>query len=405
MTELEQKLRDIADEKDSKILPENIKKDVQIFDVVGTYEGSGGGTVEGIKQFATEEEMQADTTAQEGDLAVVYSSVISNITTDSQFQTAKVPSTVVLPEAFTDDISVRFQAVDSSQMFDCFGQLDSSNFMMDCYTESGSIRIQYESSDGITYTRIDGGEETVDFGLVIQFSGTWNDAIGYFIQSSSNYFGGIFNYCINEYRLAPTQLTATSNDVYEKEFYGKNGVETGTLTQNVSNSFADINAEIYNKIQQVYDNMEPRILTNDDKTIDKNIYFIPIKPDGTPLLDTSQVTNMQFMFNGCTNLQTIPLLDTGKVTDMVRMFDGCTNLQTVPELNTSQVTSIAGMFNNCPSLSDDSLNNILAMCTNASSYTFTKTLSFVSLSQEQAQRCTTLSNYSAFTAAGWTTGY
>lgn len=38
MTELEQKLRDIADEKDLKILPENIKKDVQIFDVVGTLE-------------------------------------------------------------------------------------------------------------------------------------------------------------------------------------------------------------------------------------------------------------------------------------------------------------------------------------------------------------------------------
>ena len=40
MTELEQKLRDIADEKDLKILPENIKKDVEIFDVTGTYEGS-----------------------------------------------------------------------------------------------------------------------------------------------------------------------------------------------------------------------------------------------------------------------------------------------------------------------------------------------------------------------------
>ena len=40
MTELEQKLRDIANEKDLKILPENIKKDVEIFDVTGTYEGS-----------------------------------------------------------------------------------------------------------------------------------------------------------------------------------------------------------------------------------------------------------------------------------------------------------------------------------------------------------------------------
>lgn len=38
MTELEQKLRDIADEKDLKVLPENIKKDVSILGVTGTLE-------------------------------------------------------------------------------------------------------------------------------------------------------------------------------------------------------------------------------------------------------------------------------------------------------------------------------------------------------------------------------
>ena len=50
------------------------------------------------------------------------------------------------------------------------------------------------------------------------------------------------------------------------------------------------------------------------------------------------------------------------------------------------------------------------MCTNAtkieSSYkTLQKTLSVIGLTSEQANRCKTLSNYSAFTAAGWTTGY
>lgn len=50
MTELEQKLRDIANEKDLKILPENIKKDVEIFDVTGTLEASGGSDVTPIYQ-------------------------------------------------------------------------------------------------------------------------------------------------------------------------------------------------------------------------------------------------------------------------------------------------------------------------------------------------------------------
>ena len=63
------------------------------------------------------------------------------------------------------------------------------------------------------------------------------------------------------------------------------------------------------------------------------------------------------------------------------------------------------MFYNCMGLSDDSLNNILTMCINATSYTSTKTLKYIGLASALATKCTTLSNYEAFTAAGWTTGY
>ena len=63
------------------------------------------------------------------------------------------------------------------------------------------------------------------------------------------------------------------------------------------------------------------------------------------------------------------------------------------------------MFNNCPKLSDNSLNNIMQMCINAVSYTGTKTLKYIGLSQTQATTCQSLSNWSAFTNAGWTTGY
>ena len=230
---------------------------------------------------------------------------------------------------------------------------------------------------------------------------TLNSSSGYIATDVNNI---IFNKEL-EYLIVKAQLTATPDYVYEKEFYGKNGIENGALTQNVSNSFTDINAKVYSKIKSQYENIEPRVLTDDDKTIDTNIYCIPVKSDGTPLLDTSSVTNMESMFTSCTNLTTIPLLNTSKVTNMTLMFASCTNLTTIPLLDTSSVTGMTKTFYGCTSLSDESLNNILAMCKNATSYPYTKTLKQIGLTSDQATKCTTLSNYQAFTAAGWTTGY
>ena len=124
-----------------------------------------------------------------------------------------------------------------------------------------------------------------------------------------------------------------------------------------------------------------------------------------PLLNTSAVTSMRNMFYGCTSLTTIPQLDTSAVTSMRNMFSGCTSLTTISQLDTSKVTSMMNMFNSCTSLSNDSLNNILAMLTNATSYNGTKTSKYIGLSETQATTCTTLSNWAACEAAGWTTGY
>ena len=79
-------------------LLEDIKTQIQNLPEAG---GSGN-----IKQFATQEAMQADTTAQEGDLAVVYRSEVQNATVDSHFQTATFPDTVVLDTAITDYVEV-----------------------------------------------------------------------------------------------------------------------------------------------------------------------------------------------------------------------------------------------------------------------------------------------------------
>ena len=743
MSQLLDELNLILQEKQDKIKPENIKKGIQIFDIEGTYEGNSGD----VKLFETEEQMQQDPNANEGDLAVVYREEIQNMTADSQTQFITFPETVTLPQALTESYYCRLRATDPSKMFDGNIMLDQNSFRFDGFTDTGMIRVSYTSSDGITYTREeftgDNGELTnpVDLGTSIQCEMVeeWNDNFGYFMQIGGNVFEGLFEYettteqlnndyivlsndfgtkliksinieskegpsisntyevyvyinsfetsseikhgyqvyipkdytliynfqatkgeqcrfingliytqdnkmyiwgnnfhtdnseyyndisciietyenktlvstntytykqlldmsillrntgsywldyyysefnlpeeysienlygyktkiktiqydaiikkyegefinlpldvsstyldasvCSNEllymaYIQVTSQLTTTKDLVYNSIYYGKDGVNEGTLTQNISNSFADINAEVYSKIQQVYNNMEPRVLTDDDKEIDKNIYFIPIKPDGTPLLDTSNVTDMnnmfqnctnlqtipkldtsqvtntshmfqnctslttipllntssvtdmQFMFNGCTNLTTVPELDTSQATNMSYMFSDCTNLQTIPELDTSQATNInymfkdsfnlitiplldtsqastiAGMFQNCSnlqaipelntskvydisymfmdcinlttvplldlshisfmshmfkncsSLSEESLNNILVMCINVQSlHSSNKTLQYIGLSEEQATKCTTLSNYQAFLDAGWTTGY
>lgn len=125
-----------------------------------------------------------------------------------------------------------------------------------------------------------------------------------------------------------------------------------------------------------------------------------------PQFDTKNVTNMREMFKNCYRLHTIPQFDTSKVTNMYGTFNSCIALVSIPVLNTSKVTDFTSTFANCTSLSDDSLNNILAMCKNATSYTGTKTLSVLGLDTNlYSARIQTLSNYQDFINAGWTIGY
>lgn len=628
-TILEQKLNTIANEKINKIIPENIKKGVTVLGITGTYEGSGGTTVEGIKQFSTIEEMQVDKTAKEGDLAIVYRNEVKNATVDSKFQVATFPETVVLDTALTDYVEVRYIAVDSSKTFDCWGQLDSNMFMMDCYTESGSIRIVYESSDSITYTRTrmqgDSGnlENPVDFGCEIYYemAEMWNDVIGKFIQIGGNTFegfykcgiltdsrivipklintnfdvenkrfsvtinkddtiidteklkpimqniiqdnnitnlsnmhllekndgiylgytthtnssgtryydyangvgvtsdGDILNYILGSawyttganniqyylfkvdlettsynrvsiidaelkhwgsnftawfamddiisipvyinissgsvslgkfqyettdnvsnysltisnandlkytykgYALAPTQLDATAGEVFEKAFYGKNGVETGTLGDEISTSTGFINSvELYDKLETI--NIDKDINLN-NVLYNSNIQSLPkINVDSainigglcnkcTNLINAStinapNVTTANAIFSQCSSMITAPEIILPKATITRHILSHCTSLVNVPVYDFPLATNLDNMFYNDTALSDESLNNIMQTCINLTAFTAlgeNLTLKYIGLTEEQANKCKTLSNYSAFTAAGWTTGY
>ena len=97
---------------------------------------------------------------------------------------------------------------------------------------------------------------------------------------------------------------------------------------------------------------------------DMNIMFNHMR-DLTTLdlsnFDTSKVTNMRGMFGAMFNLTTLNLssFDTSKVTDMYGMFHGTSKLTSLDLSNfdTSQVTDMGYMFNNMRSLTSLDLSN------------------------------------------------
>ena len=78
-------------------------------------------------------------------------------------------------------------------------------------------------------------------------------------------------------------------------------------------------------------------------------------------LDTSKVTNMAYMFDGCSSLTSLDLsnFNTSNVTSMYSMFQNCSSLTSLDlsNFNTSNVTSMNSMFYYCSSLTSLDLSN------------------------------------------------
>ena len=122
---------------------------------------------------------------------------------------------------------------------------------------------------------------------------------------------------------------------------------------------------------------------------------------------SNTVKNTQWMFENCTSLETVEssedIMNLSGCTSVNQMFRNCPKLKNIPQFNLPNVTTIMG-FVSSPELTDESLNNIMASCITATKASG-KTLKNVGLSSAQATKCQSLSNWAAFSAAGWTTGY
>lgn len=237
----------------------------QLKNGVNTIQVGGSGDV---KLFATVEEMNASTDNKEGDLAIVYSNVLENFTVTTEAQVIMFPKTVVLPSAYTDSAYTMFRGVGNSY-FDGQVELGSTYFRFDGWGDTGSIRVTYESTDGITYTRTDTLDTTLDLGAVIRcyYVEEWNDNFGYFMLSSVSNFMGLYMYTLGEYVTAPNQLSlSTVRQLLPNiSAYGKDGVITGDgsiyadcIQPIAENNYSNHNPSVYanhlvTDITKVYD--------------------------------------------------------------------------------------------------------------------------------------------------------
>ena len=81
----------------------------------------------------------------------------------------------------------------------------------------------------------------------------------------------------------------------------------------------------------------------------------------TSNIDTSNITNMNYMFLNCSNLTSLDLsnFNTSNVTYMYSMFNGCSNLTSLDlsNFNTSKVMDMSSMFSKCSNLTSLDLSN------------------------------------------------
>ena len=210
----------------------------------------------------------------------------------------------------------------------------SSNMFNNCTSLVGGQGTTYDASHvDAAYAHIDGGSNDPGY-----FTGRELEAYAYYTAENTTL---TFYYdAIRSTRSGKT-YDLNSDDYPPSWYYSSNGI-VGNVTQVVFDpSFADA---------------RPTRMNNWFSTM-SNLLSIT----GMEYLNTSEVTNMNFMFNKCSKLGSVDLshFNTSKVTDMKAMFQNCFALTSLDlsSFDTSNVTDFSSMFNNCEGLTSLDLSN------------------------------------------------
>lgn len=229
----------------------------------------------------------------------------------------------------------------------------------------------------------------------------------------------------------PSFIRFNSTAMFSEFYSGTvDNPETGNYTYPKENWDSLIN--FYNNLDlsevKDFSYMLSEVYFNEDADDQFNPVYYPIDLD----IDTSSGKVFTNMFSGSC-ISNAPELDLSNAVSVYCMFGNCRGLVDVPvySIHTSledidemaryidkdleeylHDNFVAGMYSNCDNLSEESLNNILAMLADenfpmnkiqAPSYSHWKTLDTLGLSLEQCNACTVLSNWESAALMGWET--
>lgn len=80
---------------------------------------------------------------------------------------------------------------------------------------------------------------------------------------------------------------------------------------------------------------------------DASYMFSNYPLENFPQIDTSNITNMKYMFYNCKYMLESPLLNTSNTINMLQMFSGCNKLIKIKSLNTINTKNMNNIFRNC----------------------------------------------------------
>lgn len=196
MATLKEQADAILEEKLTDIIPENIREGVEIFDVVGTYKGGGTASDSAykVKLFDTQEQMQADNTPKNDDLAIVYRQDINKWDGATAITSFTFPKTVTLSEVPSELSSYGYASEDSMYVnIDCYITETSASFNL---SGNNHYNIAYESTDGLTYTRTDENADTLvltEVAIAVTMN-EWNDVFSNFMYAMGHVYEGLYIY-------------------------------------------------------------------------------------------------------------------------------------------------------------------------------------------------------------------
>lgn len=108
------------------------------------------------------------------------------------------------------------------------------------------------------------------------------------------------------------------------------------------------------QMAQVFDgctSLEEAPLFDTSAAVSTNGFFNACKSlVSVPAYNFGNTLDCSNLFNGCSRLYTIPLISTGKCTTFNSAFNACTSLVTIPLLDTGKATNMGGMFAGCGAL-------------------------------------------------------